>query len=81
MISQKLEQWFGKNWRTSLSGYIAVAAAFVAFAPELFPDTQVWGKWVQKIAAFVALGGGISLARNTKDKQVSGKAPKEEPPQ
>ena len=50
-----------KDWRTTATGAVTLAAAFVAFAPELFPETAVWGLWVRKIAAFIALGSGSAF--------------------
>lgn len=54
-----------KDWRTTATGIVTLAAAFVAFAPELFPETAVWGLWVRKIAAFIALVSGGAFVSQT----------------
>lgn len=77
VIQDQLEKWFGMNWRTTLSGYVGLLAAFIAYAPELFPQETPWGQWAQKIAAFIAFMGFGNFARTAKDKAVTGISPED----
>ena len=63
--------------KTTFFAYLAAFAAFVAFAPELFPREQLWGLWVQKIAAFVAAGGLIGFGHAAKDTNKGSDRPQE----
>lgn len=63
--------------KTTIYGYIAATAAFVAFAPELFPQDQLWGIWVQKLAAFISMGGIIGLGHSAKNVDKGSDRPQE----
>jgi hypothetical protein len=56
------------SWKTTVSGIIAAAAAFVLAYPSAF------AKWplVGQIAAFVMAGGLLSLGVSGKDASVTG---------
>lgn len=58
------------SWRTSISGIVAAASAFVVFAQGTFhiPVPPI----IQALAAFVMIGGLASLGINGKDARVTG---------
>jgi hypothetical protein len=53
-----------KDMRTTLPALAAAVSSFVALYPELFPETELWGVWVRRIAAFIAMGGLATLGVN-----------------
>jgi hypothetical protein len=72
-IERKIMKTLGANWRTSLSGLIAVAAVVINQSPQLISflpgNTQnAINGWAGLIAAIAA---GYFVI-NTKDKQVTG---------
>jgi len=68
-----LEQLFGANWRTTVSGNVALAAGAIALNPWLIaflpekPREIVLG-----IATFIAFLSGGTFAAVCKDRQVTG---------
>lgn len=58
-----------KDWRTTGTGIITLAAAFVSLYPELFPETELWAMWVRRVAAFVALVSGGAFVVQTPSAQ------------
>lgn len=65
-IGRFLSALFGRSYRTTLSGLVAVVAQGVALAPGVDPAVQ---HWAQVVAGF-ASGAGLLIA---KDSRVSGK--------
>lgn len=68
-----MEKMFGVNWRTSLSGYITVAAVAIAANPlsiDFLPDELE--KYIKGIAGLIALVSGTAMVRNAKDRNVTG---------
>lgn len=57
-----------KNWKTTLSGLVSAAAAFVALSPQLF----IRWPWAVELAKFISVGGLASLGLAAKDKNVTG---------
>jgi hypothetical protein len=63
----------GANWRTTLSGWIAVIASAIAINPSLvafLPDAA--RSYVTGLAGIVAVLSGGTFATQAKDKQVTG---------
>ncbi len=52
-----------KNWKTSLSGIVTVAAGFVLFSPETFAHYPV----VVQLAKYIGAGGLLALGFSGKD--------------
>jgi len=65
LIDQHLSRIFGRSWRTSLLGLVAVACGLVPLIPGVPADVA---DTVGKVGAIV-VGGGLLAA---KDKSVSG---------
>lgn len=63
----------GANWRTTLTGWIAVIASAIALNPALvdFLPEPVRG-YIVGIAGFLAVASGGAFATQAKDKQVTG---------
>jgi len=63
----------GANWRTTLSGWIAVIASAIALNPDLvaFLPESVRG-YIVSIAGFLAVASGGAFAAQAKDKNVTG---------
>ena len=66
-----------RDWATTLPAIVTAAAAFISFAPELFPNTTLWGLWVQRIAAFIAVGGLVRFGVMAKSTNVGSDRPQE----
>ena len=64
-VGRFLSRLFGRSYRTTLSGLVAVVAQGVALAPGVDPSVA---HWAQVIAGF-ASGAGLLIA---KDSRVSG---------
>ncbi len=63
----------GANWRTTLSGWIAVIASAIALNPDLvafLPETM--RSYIISIAGFLAVASGGAFATQAKDKHVTG---------
>jgi hypothetical protein len=65
-LGRMLNAVIGKNWRTSASAIVVVAAGFVAANPDDFHG------WPLKVAQYAMLGGFAAFGINAKDKQVTG---------
>ncbi len=52
-----------KNWKTSVSGIVTVAAGFVLFSPETFAHYPV----VVQLAKYIGAGGLLALGFSGKD--------------
>jgi hypothetical protein len=61
----------GANWKTSLSGLIAAAGAFVLFAAAP-PYSVHFPTWITAAAGFVAAGGLAAMGLSAKDNNVTG---------
>lgn len=60
-----------KSWKTTLSSVISAAGMFVIFASAP-PYSVQFPTVVSALAAFMALGGLVSLGINGKDADVTG---------
>ena len=70
-----LERFLGANWRTTLSGYVALLAGAIVADPTLvagLPDA--WQTNLISIAKLIAAIGAGTFVLNAKDKQVTGGA-------
>jgi NAD/NADP transhydrogenase alpha subunit len=61
----------GANWKTSLSGLIAAAGAFVLFAAAP-PYSVHFPTWITAAAGFIAAGGLAAMGLAAKDNNVTG---------
>lgn len=73
----RVKNWLGRvigpNWRTSISGILAVTAGFVLTTPEaisFLPDVFV--SWLELFSKIVIVIGGGAFAMYAKDKDVTG---------
>ena len=63
----------GANWRTTLSGWIAVLASAVAVNPDLLSFLPEPARHLAtSVAGFIAVASGGAFATQAKDKQVTG---------
>ena len=72
-MNNVLSYILGVNWRTTLSGWVAVLASAIAINPNLvafMPETT--RGYVTGIAGLLAVISGGTFAFNAKDKQVTG---------
>ena len=68
-----IESLLGANWRTSVTGWITVAASAIAIKPELvafLPDPP--RGWITGAAGLIAILSGGTFAAQAKDRQVTG---------
>lgn len=73
-----LEKLFGPNWRTTISGWITLAAGTIILDPTVIGFLPVtWHATIIGVAKFIALISGGTFVAQAKDKRVggSGKAP------
>ena len=64
---------FGANWRTTLSGWVAVLASAIAINPGLVDFLPEWLRsYVTGIAGLMAVVSGGAFAIHAKDKRVTG---------
>ena len=76
-----LESLLGANWRTTLTGWITVAASAIAIKPELvafLPDPP--RGWITGTAGLIAVLSGGTFAAQAKDRQVTGGTMPNDPP-
>ncbi len=60
--------FFGRSWKTSISGYITIVATVIYAQPELvsfLPDPTE--EAAKNISGIIALASGLIFARTTKD--------------
>lgn len=68
LVHRKLEQWFGRSWRTTLLGALTLLCGVIVTVPGMPPDLVEIAKYLLAPAS----GLGIMLA---KDQRVSGVPP------
>ena len=60
----------GPSWRTTVSGIVTAASAFVLFGAQSFHIA--FPQWVLALATFTTMGGLAGLGFAAKDSQVTG---------
>lgn len=73
IFSRAITWLFGANWRTSLSGYVAIATAIIHEKPQIIawiPEPTKGVIW--NVSEYIFIGAVGSFVIRAKDKSVSG---------